>query len=301
MRQVLLVVLFVTSVFGKIIAVEKFKYKVSVASVFKDEGPYLREWIEYYLLLGVEHFYLYNNHSTDDFREVLNPYIERGIVELFGWDYSYANIREWGPIQTEAFRDAVNRSKKVTDWLAIIDIDEFIVPKKDSNLKNLLKHYDDYAGLMLHWQMFGHSDLWDIPQNKLLIEALVYRTPSDYQPRIQNIMVVPGTETCKTIAKPRFVKQVLNQHRCRYLPGHMAVTLHKKPAKHWLEPNAIHDIAQINHYWCRTKKAFEEKIERNQFYNKEKMIRRYEHLNENATVHDKAILKFVNPLKKRVK
>jgi hypothetical protein len=31
---------------------------VSIAAIFKDEAHYLREWIEFHNMLGVEHFFL---------------------------------------------------------------------------------------------------------------------------------------------------------------------------------------------------------------------------------------------------
>ena len=52
-----------------------FPYNLAVAAIFKDEAPYLREWLDYHLLAGVEHFYLYNNDSTDDYAEMLKPYV----------------------------------------------------------------------------------------------------------------------------------------------------------------------------------------------------------------------------------
>ena len=44
-----------------------FPYDLAVVAIFKDEGRYLREWLDYHLLAGVEHFYLYNNDSADNF------------------------------------------------------------------------------------------------------------------------------------------------------------------------------------------------------------------------------------------
>ena len=38
-------------------------YKVSLCTIFKNEAPYLKEWIEFNHLIGVEHFFLYNNNS----------------------------------------------------------------------------------------------------------------------------------------------------------------------------------------------------------------------------------------------
>ncbi|VFM99178.1 MAG: Glycosyltransferase family 92 [Candidatus Kentron sp. G] len=36
------------------------RYFLVFATNFKDENTYLREWLEYHLLVGVEHFYLYD-------------------------------------------------------------------------------------------------------------------------------------------------------------------------------------------------------------------------------------------------
>ncbi len=43
---------------------------MSLCAIFKDEADYLREWIEFHRIVGVEHFYLYNNSNcsaTADF------------------------------------------------------------------------------------------------------------------------------------------------------------------------------------------------------------------------------------------
>ena len=37
------------------------KYKLSICAIFKNEANYLKEWIEYHRMVGVEHFYLYNS------------------------------------------------------------------------------------------------------------------------------------------------------------------------------------------------------------------------------------------------
>lgn len=39
---------------------------LSIGAIFKDEAPYLAEWIEFHRLVGVEHFFLYDNLSTDE-------------------------------------------------------------------------------------------------------------------------------------------------------------------------------------------------------------------------------------------
>ena len=56
----------------------RLRYKTAICLIFKDEAPFLQEWIEYHHLIGIEHFYLYNNNSTDNYEEVLKPYIDKG-------------------------------------------------------------------------------------------------------------------------------------------------------------------------------------------------------------------------------
>ena len=41
----------------------------------KDEARFLPEWIVHHLNLGIEHFYIYDNDSTDGTREAIAPFI----------------------------------------------------------------------------------------------------------------------------------------------------------------------------------------------------------------------------------
>ena len=51
---------------------------LSLCAVYRDDAPYLLEWIEFHRLVGVERFFLYNNGDRDDQRELLAPYVEEG-------------------------------------------------------------------------------------------------------------------------------------------------------------------------------------------------------------------------------
>ena len=46
---------------------ESRKYEISICAIFKNEAPFLKEWLEFHLMLGIDHFYLYNNNSEDDY------------------------------------------------------------------------------------------------------------------------------------------------------------------------------------------------------------------------------------------
>ena len=52
-------------------------HTLSIAAIMKNEKPYLKEWLEYHQLIGVEHFYLCDNDSNDGTEEYLQPYIKQ--------------------------------------------------------------------------------------------------------------------------------------------------------------------------------------------------------------------------------
>ena len=56
--------------------------RLFIGSTMRNEGPYLKEWIEFHLARGFEKFYIADNDSTDDSLNVLGPYVIKGIVEL---------------------------------------------------------------------------------------------------------------------------------------------------------------------------------------------------------------------------
>ena len=67
------------------------KHYLSVAAIFKNESLNLKEWIEHYLLHGVDHIYLINDNSSDEYEQILKPYIEKHIITLFKSDVGKFN------------------------------------------------------------------------------------------------------------------------------------------------------------------------------------------------------------------
>src|SRR5690348_7730635 len=130
------------------------RYQLSVCALFKNEAKYLKEWIEYHLLAGVDHFYLYNLDSTDDYIKVLRPYIEKKQVTLVFWhdfigEQDEENLFIWAlGTQIPAYENAARfRAIKETKWLVFLDVDEFLVSPQSHNLSSILEKYNDYPGV----------------------------------------------------------------------------------------------------------------------------------------------------------
>ena len=117
--------------------------------MFKDAGSYLEEWLEFHLLVGFDHFFLYDNNSSDDYRAVLDPYIARGQVTLTVWP-GVAQMKH-------ILAHCLDTNRQEGRWMAFIDDDEFIFGAKTERLQDALSPYTSYAGVAVCWQLFGSS------------------------------------------------------------------------------------------------------------------------------------------------
>ncbi len=124
---------------------------LAICTIAKNEARYIREWIEYHLLIGVEKIYVYDNGSEDDLAGACAPYPE---VTLIDWP-----TRE--DQQQRAYRDYLERFSGDVDWTAFIDADEFICHRSSESLTGFLAaHKPDHAGFELPWVIFdcnGHD------------------------------------------------------------------------------------------------------------------------------------------------
>lgn len=134
-------------------------YELSIAAIFQDEAPYLKEWIEYHRMVGVEHFWLYNDSSQDNYMEVLQTYIEQGVVELVDWPVPIPFL--FPEEQKKAYKDALIKARGITAWLALIDIDEFLLPMKEKTIPEcLFKHYSRASAVYACWFHFGTGGIY---------------------------------------------------------------------------------------------------------------------------------------------
>ena len=117
----------------------KLKYNVSLCLIFKDEASFLKEWIDYHLTIGVDHFYLFNNNSTDNYLEIIEPYIDNGYVTLTQWPEEQS--------QSKCYKYCLESFRNETKWIGYIDADEFVCPKKYTNINSWIKKWDKYPAV----------------------------------------------------------------------------------------------------------------------------------------------------------
>ena len=268
-----------------------YKYELSIAAIFNNEGRFLKEWIEFHKTVGVEHFYLYNNRSKDNFADVLKPYVETGEVELIDWPFRNRNTHEWNDIQCNSFLDAIKRAKEESHWLALIDIDEFIFTTDGTPLPAFLMDYKKYGALVVNWQCYGTSNIAHIPEDKFMLEVLVKKGETN----------IKDNRHIKSIVQPKRVDKCRNPHFCEYKDGYYAVSPSKKPITSFHNDSIEISRIRINHYWSRDEDfVIEAKIPRQlKWWGADPNIT-WEKVRSFNKVEDKAIFYWLAEMKKRL-
>lgn len=209
---------------------KNFKYNLSLTMCVKDESAYILEWLEYHLLQGVDHFYIYNNNGTDNTSELLKPYIQKGIVT---W-----RVFPGMEMQEEIYNDAITHYKNETRWMGFIDCDEFIVPMKHRSLAKALKEYEDFSQILMHWVLYGSSG------HKKKTKGFVIERFTKHDSQVNS-----------------FTKAILNPRACLYAGVHRSYVLGDTVNEHKKVLNRARyaftaDILRVNHYVIKSAEEY---------------------------------------------
>ena len=165
---------------------------LSVCAVYRDEGPYLREWVAFHRVVGVERFFLYSNRSSEDgHREALAPYVDEGVVTLHEWpDCLPPGIVTGEATQAATYQHCIQNYANDSRWIAFIDLDEFLFSPLDRSLPDLLAEYERWPGVGVNWACFGASGHVTKP-DALVTEAYTRRTDDPERNRLIKCVIDP--------------------------------------------------------------------------------------------------------------
>lgn len=226
---------------------------LSMCCIAKDEDLFIAEWLAYYSLIGVEHFYIYDNESATPLAE--HPMVAKGldqgritVVEIPG------KAR-----QIPAYNHCLSRFGGQNRWIGFLDVDEFIcfadtMPGQTAppDLRLFLTDFEPYAALVLNWRIIGSSGHIRRPDG--LVTANY--TQALKEPSALALHV-------KSIVRPDAVREASTPHAFLPLPGKYAVDERFRP----VSPNApVAPISWeklwINHYLYKSQQDLEAKQKR---------------------------------------
>lgn len=148
------------------------KYKLAVGAMFKNESHSIKEWITHYLHHGVEHFYLINDNSTDNFMEIIKPYSDSNLITLLNVHEPYYFGR-----QHKLYNKYILPFVKETKWLLMVDLDEYVWSQSNINLQEVLKGFEQCGQIQIHEHVFGSNG--HINQPKTIVKSFTKRDTHD--------------------------------------------------------------------------------------------------------------------------
>ena len=213
------------------------EHYLSVCAIAKNEGPYFEEWIEWHLAHGVEKFYIYDNESTDGSKDILGPYIKRGVVEYKYWSGSKQ--------QLAVYDNCLANYRFSSRWIAFIDLDEFIVPLKDKSIPEFLKRYESFSVVEINWLIYGSS-------------GRRIKTPGTMMERFKRHSLPNNilNRHVKSIVNPRRIFCMIGCHEAARISGRSSDSHGTRIKKNFRDREPQQDIIRINHYAVKSHEEF---------------------------------------------
>lgn len=150
--------------------------KIALCCIAKMENDYIRFFVEYYKNLHFDKIFIYDNNDIagEKFEYVINDYIQSGFVEI-------VDFRGRECVQMPAYQDCYDRFNKQYDWIAFLDIDEFLAFSDGSDdIHDFLKQkkFLPYQLMHINWRVYGDNDLLD-NDGRNVVERFVDPLPDD--------------------------------------------------------------------------------------------------------------------------
>lgn len=141
---------------------------LSIIAMFKNESSIIEQWIQHYLLEGVDHFYLIDNGSDDDYEMKIKKYRKR--ITLIKDNYRQ-KLNTQNVLINKYFLEII---KKESTWVIICDIDEYIFNVNyNSTIKNYLMKNSNVDKLFIPWKLFAANKLGTVIPDNLILSLTI--------------------------------------------------------------------------------------------------------------------------------
>lgn len=231
---------------------------IAIALVVRNEARHVGEWADFHARAGVTGFLVYDDGCTDATIPILRETlpVERLVVVPWRQRLRDAWLGRELHNQVLAYAHAAANFGGAFRWLACIDVDEFLVPRRAASLPEALAHLGVRRNLSLPWHMFGRSGHAVPPDGGVLRNYL--RRAADPMSDAR------GVRAFKCVVDPCHLTGVRvhametdgNDRTCNDRGDEVALRDRDRPSFYSA------DHVQLNHYYTRSEQELAEKIGR---------------------------------------
>lgn len=136
-----------------------------MVAIFKNESHIMKEWLQHYILQGVDYFFLIDNGSNDNYMDAINTFADK--IHLI--------IDPLPGHQTFLYNHHCLEKCKVFDWVMVCDLDEFMLARNGFvTIKEYLSTLNPLVSqIFVPWKIFGSNGF--IKQPEKVVESFTKR------------------------------------------------------------------------------------------------------------------------------
>jgi hypothetical protein len=220
---------------------------VGVLATFRNEGPWILEWVAHYRLLGFKQIIIYSNDNTDGSDDLLRKLAHNGVIT---WCNNVCS--EMARPQFKAYLHAINFLEEVRclEWLLIVDADEYLVLHGHPTVNQFVssKSFAGADAISINWKYFGPS-------------GHAVRTSGTIAQRFtlaaEHALVKTLFKPSKAVGSTCHVPIFSNDEIVFYTSaGDVHESFYRDGSKNVSTINPDYSIAQINHYFTKSHEEF---------------------------------------------
>ncbi|EIE52225.1 hypothetical protein C357_04357 [Citreicella sp. 357] len=229
-----------------------------IVGCMKNEAPYILEWIAYHRAIGFDNFLIYTNGCDDGTTQILSRLDQLGLAVHRGND-------DWtgkSPQQHALDASLCEPVMQNADWIAHIDVDEFVnIRCGNGTLDDLFDQCQDATNIAMTWRLFGHGGVTRV-LNRPVIDQFVRCAPS-YCPKphtawgFKTLFRNLGAYEKISCHRPNKLRQGF-EDRVKWVNGSGRDMTADALRNGWRNSRKTigYDLVQLNHYALRSADSF---------------------------------------------
>lgn len=176
----------------------------TICAIIYNEHADLEEWIRYNLALGFNHIYLYEDYKSKSHSDITNKFSKVTLSNLEEFSIENTNSAKKQYLLYDKFLKRHQKLKDM-DWIAFIDIDEFITLDDGYTLESMLEEYNDEYAVFLCWKNYSASGHLDKKQEGITNieyydkEVDIWQLHNDIRVMCKSIVNVNKDDKIKTV------------------------------------------------------------------------------------------------------